>query len=275
MSFAGLAFRCNFVPSNKNVVAIYRNKLCISLFILSILHFVTMSINSKTDNRLYELQIYHSEAGKLPELILQFKNHITKLFEKHGIFNVGYWKLASPDSSSLYCILSYPDLAHREASRKEFENDEGWKKVGAVGETNGKLVQSVESIYLDPEDFTPEINESIKTPERLFELRIYTPLPNKLNDLERRMGDHTLKLFASHGMTNIAYWKTHEKDSTAMPKFIYILAHASEAAAAKSWAEFRQDPKWIALRDSSEKNGKIVDNIKSTFLKPLEFSKYK
>jgi len=234
-----------------------------------------MSTNAKTDSRLYELRIYHSEEGKLPELILQFKNYTTKLFEKHDIVNVGYWQLASSDSSSLYCILSYADLAHRDASWKEFENDKEWKKVEAVSEANGKIVQSVESIYLDPEDFTPEIKESIKNPERVFELRIYTPFPNKLSQLERRMGDHTLELFASHGMTNIAYWKTREKDSTAMPKFIYILAHASEASAAKSWGEFRQDPKWIALRDSSEKNGKIVENIKPIFLKPLEFSKYK
>ena len=163
----------------------------------------------------------------------------------------------------------------RQAEWKELENDKEWKKVQAVSDANGKIIKSMESIYLDPEDFTPEIKESIKNPERLFELRIYTPLPNKLRDLERRMGDHTIELFGSHGMTNIAYWKTREKDSTAMSKFIYILAHASEAAAEKSWAEFRQDPKWIALRDSSEKNGKIVDNIKSIFLKPLEFSKYK
>ncbi|HEY2728107.1 MAG TPA: NIPSNAP family protein, partial [Parafilimonas sp.] len=164
---------------------------------------------------------------------------------------------------------------HRNTLWKEFENDEEWKKVNTASDANGKIVKSMESVFLDPEEFTPEIKESIKNPERVFQLRIYTCLPNKLGDLERRMRDYTLKLFESHGMTNIAYWKTHEKDSTVTPKLIYILANASEAAFEKSWDEFRQDPKWIALRDSSEKNGKIVDNIKPIFLKPLEFSKYK
>src|SRR5947207_7229089 len=92
--------------------------------ILSILNFIPMSINSKTDSRLYELQIYHCAEGKCRDLILQFKNHTTKLLEKHGIINIGYWQPTSPDSSSLYCILAYPDRAHHDTSWKEFENDE-------------------------------------------------------------------------------------------------------------------------------------------------------
>ena len=57
-----------------------------------------------------------------------------------------------------------------------------------------------------------------------------------------------------------------------MPKLVYILAHKSEAAAKKSFDDFRVDPKWVAARDKSESNGKIVEKVESVFMKPLPFS---
>jgi len=36
----------------------------------------------------FELRIYHANPGKLPELLKRFREHTTKLFERHGIKNV-------------------------------------------------------------------------------------------------------------------------------------------------------------------------------------------
>jgi len=74
-------------------------------------------------------------------------------------------------------------------------------------------------------------------------------------------------------MTNIAYWKSIEKDGS-QPKLIYLLAHDSQDAAKKSFDSFRLDPEWIKVRDASEKNGKIVEKVESKMMKPLSFSKY-
>ena len=41
---------------------------------------------------------------------------------------------------------------------------------------------------------------------RLFELRIYTAAPGKLDALNARFRDHTVKLFEKHGMANVGYW---------------------------------------------------------------------
>jgi len=109
---------------------------------------------------------------------------------------------------------------------------------------------------------------------RLFELRIYYCHPGKLNDLKARFANHTTRLFEKHGMTNIAYWTTVEKDST-QPKLIYILAHKSEEEGKKSFASFVADPAWITARDDSEKNGKIIEKLESVYMKPLPFSPIK
>ena len=41
---------------------------------------------------------------------------------------------------------------------------------------------------------------------RVYELRTYRCLPGRLEALKTRFRDHTLKLFAKHGMKNIGYW---------------------------------------------------------------------
>ena len=51
-----------------------------------------------------------------------------------------------------------------------------------------------------------------------------------------------------------------------------MLAHDSEAAGKKSFEEFRTDPKWVKVRDDSERNGKIVEKVESTYMKATDFS---
>src|SRR5262245_2054960 len=112
---------------------------------------------------------------------------------------------------------------------------------------------------------------AIQADNRIFELRTYTALDGKLNDLVARFRNHTLKLFEKHGMQNIGYWVAKDTPNT----LIYVVAHKDRAAADASWAAFRKDPDWIKARDASEKNGKIVDKVVSVFMDPVDFSKIK
>jgi hypothetical protein len=246
-----------------------------TLFILSFLTAVNLInyVPQKMDPNYYELRIYHCNPGKLNDLIARFQNHTTKLFEKHGMKNIGYWVPAKQDNMDLYYILSYPNKESREISWKNFIADPEWEKVRAESEQNGKILASIESIFLSPEDFSPKVKKSVKSPMRTFEMRTYYCLPGKLPALESRFRDHTLKLFKKHGMTNIAYWKSIEKDGS-QPKLIYLLAHESQDAAKKSFDSFRLDPEWIKARDASEKEGKIVEKVESIMMSPLRFSKY-
>ncbi|MCX6853902.1 MAG: NIPSNAP family protein, partial [Verrucomicrobia bacterium] len=43
------------------------------------------------DSKVYELRIYTTNEGKLDALLARFRDHTCKLFEKHGIENIGYW----------------------------------------------------------------------------------------------------------------------------------------------------------------------------------------
>ena len=108
-------------------------------------------------NRVFEIRTYTTHEGKLADLNARFRNHTTKLFAKHGMKNVGYWTpIDAPRSENTLIYV----LAHesREAAKKSwdgFRNDPQWKRVRDASEANGKTVSRVESIYLDPTDYSP------------------------------------------------------------------------------------------------------------------------
>ncbi|WP_394993288.1 NIPSNAP family protein [Emticicia sp.] len=228
----------------------------------------------KQDTRYYEMRVYFCEPGRLPNLLTRFRDHTTKIFERHGMTNIGYWTPINNEQNALYYILSYPSKEARDASWKAFGADPEWKKVSEESQRDGKIVAKVVSTFMNLTDFSPKVKAKQKTPERVFELRTYTATPNNIDNVLARFRNHTVKLFKKHGMDNIAYFKTIEKEGT-QAKLFYILAHKSEDAGKASFDAFRKDLKWIKARDESEKNGKIVEKVESIYMTPTDFSTIK
>ncbi len=108
----------------------------------------------------------------------------------------------------------------------------------------------------------------------IFELRTYTTPEGKLEDLNTRFRDHTLKIFEKHGMKNVVYGVPSE-GPTSKNTMIYLLQHDSRAAADASWAKFRTDPDWVKARTASEVNGKLTTKVESVFLEPTDYSPMK
>jgi hypothetical protein len=113
-----------------------------------------------------------------------------------------------------------------------------------------------------------------KTDTHVFELRTYHAVPGKLKALHARFRDHTNKLFEKHGMTVIGFWNPVDPEK-AEQTLIYLLAFPSKEAAAKSWQAFRDDPEWKAVREASEKDGKLVEKVESVYLNPTDYSPLK
>jgi NIPSNAP len=107
-------------------------------------------------NRVYELRTYTCYEGKLEALKTRFRDHTIDIFKRHGMESIGYWVPEDPEKSknTLIYILAHPS---REAATKnwtEFRNDPEWQKVSKESEANGKIVQKVESVFMDPTDFS-------------------------------------------------------------------------------------------------------------------------
>jgi hypothetical protein len=108
-------------------------------------------------SRVYELRVYHTYPGKLDGLLTRFRDHTMTIFERHGMKNVGYWTpIAEPEKGkTLYYIISHESREAANSNWNAFRNDPEWNKVAAASEANGKLVEKVDSTYLEPTDFSP------------------------------------------------------------------------------------------------------------------------
>jgi len=106
---------------------------------------------------------------------------------------------------------------------------------------------------------------------RVYELRTYTTVPGRLEALNKRFAEHTMKLFEKHGMRNEVYFVPTDPEKSKNT-LIYIVSHESKEAADKSWAAFRADPEWIKARDASEADGKIVEKVESVFMTLTPYS---
>jgi hypothetical protein len=104
----------------------------------------------------YELRIYTVAEGKFDAVLARFRDHGLKLFEKHGMESVGYWVAADPPKSqnTLYYILKHKSREAASASWDAFRKDPEWIKVQKESEANGRLVEKIESVFLNATDFS-------------------------------------------------------------------------------------------------------------------------
>lgn len=229
---------------------------------------------SAAEERLFELRTYYAAPGKLDDLLARFRNHTTRLFEKHGIQNIGYWVPVENPEQKLVYLVAFPSKEAREKSFKEFGADPEWQKAAKASEEKGRLVTKIESILLKATDFTPDVQATKANPPRLYELRTYKAAEGKLDALQARFRNHTTKLFAKHGMTQLGYFTPVEAKDGSADTLVYLLAHKNEEAMSSSFKAFRADPAWIKAKSDSETNGALTvpDGVKSVALIPTDFS---
>jgi len=115
------------------------------------------SASDKPSTRVFEIRTYTTNEGKLDDLHARFRDHTLKLFEKHGITNVGYW-VPTDDARSQNTLIYIIAHESREAAKQNwaaFGKDPEWQKARAASEENGKLVSKVDSVYVTPTDYSP------------------------------------------------------------------------------------------------------------------------
>ncbi len=71
----------------------------------------TEPVDPLAQPRVFEIRTYTTEPGKLDALLARFRDHTTKLFEKHGIMSIGYWTPADEPRSdnTLIYIVAHPE----------------------------------------------------------------------------------------------------------------------------------------------------------------------
>lgn len=232
------------------------------------------------DAKVYELRIYVTNEGKLDSLLARFRDHTCRLFEKHGMVNIGYWTpIEETDGSknTLIYIVAHHSRESAISNWKSFSSDPEWQAARKASEAAGKiLAKPPESILMTATEYSPLPKITTSETPRVFEIRTYTTAPGKLESLHQRFKTHTISLFTKHGMSHLAYWTPVDKAKGAGTKLIYILSHPSKKSGLAAFTAFRKDPLWVAAKADSEKNGSLTlpqpEGVKSVYLKAVDFS---
>ena len=107
----------------------------------------------------------------------------------------------------------------------------------------------------------------------LYELRTYEAAPGKMGALNKRFSEHTLALFARHGIEVIGFW-TNTVGGWSN-ELIYMLRFENMAARETAWAAFGADPDWQKAFTASEVDGPLTTRIRAEFLRPTNYSPLK
>ena len=107
--------------------------------------------------RVFEIRTYHCLPGRLEALHKRFREHTMKIFEKHGMTNVAYWTFEDSPAkeSTLIYVISHASREQAKKNWAEFSNDPEWKAVAAASEADGKIVEKVDSVFVDATDYSP------------------------------------------------------------------------------------------------------------------------
>jgi hypothetical protein len=110
----------------------------------------------KVSNRVFEMRTYYVHPGKMKALHARFRDHTCKIFEKHGMTMIGFWEPTDPAEAAKKMVYILAFASKEDGARKwaAFRDDPEWQKAKADSEKDGPLVAKVESVYLNPTDYS-------------------------------------------------------------------------------------------------------------------------
>jgi hypothetical protein len=119
--------------------------------------FASTPLRAQGDHRVFEIRTYTAPEGKLAALNARFRDHTRRIFQNHNMTSIGYWvpQDAPQSQNTLIYILAHPSREEAKKSWAAFQADPEWKKVSEESQRDGRIVSKVESIFVDPTDYSP------------------------------------------------------------------------------------------------------------------------
>ena len=110
----------------------------------------------------------------------------------------------------------------------------------------------------------------------VYEMRMYSVAPGKMDALLARFADHTEAIFKRYNMKTMGYWVPRENAKNLL---LYIIEHDVEndglEAAEKNWEAFRNDKEWQQVKAETDAAAPLVVSIERYYMDKVDFSKIK
>lgn len=103
----------------------------------------------------------------------------------------------------------------------------------------------------------------------IYELRIYDVIPGKLQALNDRFANTTLRIFEQHGIKVVGFWTDAVGVSN---RLTYLVAFDDAGQRDRAWRETLSDPELVQAFADSEKDGPLIATMTNTILRPTAYS---
>jgi hypothetical protein len=129
----------------------------LGLAIVSNQGFTTVAVDAQGTGRVFELRTYTAQPGKFAAMQARFRDHIIPLFKKHNLELVGFWTYADAPGSenTLVYILAHKSREAAKMNWAAFSKDPVRVQVWADTEKDGPINLKVESVFLNPTEYSP------------------------------------------------------------------------------------------------------------------------
>lgn len=116
-----------------------------------------LALSAQTAPRVFELRTYTANPRKFDAMKVRFRQQILPLFKKHDLTVVGFWTYADPPLSenTLVYILAHESRSSAKKNWAAFLADPVRQQVWDQTEKDGPINLKVESVFLNPIDFSP------------------------------------------------------------------------------------------------------------------------
>jgi heme-degrading monooxygenase HmoA len=105
---------------------------------------------------IHQLRIYEIFDGNKDAFHVRFRDHAMRIMRKYGFELVAMWESKTDRRTEFVYLLSWPDVATKEAAWNAFRADEEWKDVKRVtAAEHGELVGEIEDRVLTPTAYSP------------------------------------------------------------------------------------------------------------------------
>jgi NIPSNAP len=100
------------------------------------------------------------------------------------------------------------------------------------------------------------------------ELREYVAHSGGCESLHRRFAESTLDLFDEIGLDLRGFWHV-EGDRR---RIVYLVRFESVEEAQNHWSRFSSDPRWLAIKSITERDGPLIESISVTYLTTPDYA---
>ena len=221
----------------------------------------------------FELRVYTVTSNKMDGVIERFRDTVEPVRQKHGIQTVAYWSAPGTTNGGTFAYLMAAAIKEElQKQEKAFGADPDFQKgYAASNRKHGKTVDTIVALPLIV-DATAKFDFAASNKTRVFDLRVYSVLPGKLEAFRNRWRDFGVPIYAHHGLHSVGWWVAEKKDSGGNDQFVCLLAGESVQGIQKSIGEFHQDAEWQSAEKETEKDGKLRGGVTTHKLIATDFS---